>query len=313
MFNFGKKKRKEKNNIGQPLGEESKQGINLEEAVNSIPLTLASDDDDSIESTIAIRSGAEFLQVGSATCVGSREYQQDSLKVTKDFIEHIGKENLAIAILCDGMGGLKGGDLASNLCTSTIFNDFYSREEITNYNKYLIRQIYKVDDMVCSLVDENNNRMRCGSTLTAVIVDEDEMYWASVGDSRIYLIRNGEALQLTQDHNYLMKLMQDVKDGRITEAEALSHPDKGALISFIGMGGVKHICSNSRPIKLCKGDYIVLCSDGLYRCLSDNAMVQILNESSDDMIVAANRLVYSALSTNMKSHDNTSVIVIKYI
>lgn len=309
---FGKKKNKAQAVDAEAVVQET-EAMDLAAAINAIPLVLDSDDDDSIESTIALKSGAEFLSVGAATSIGSRSYQEDSLIVTKDFIEHQGKENLAIAVLSDGMGGLKNGDLASNLCTKTIFNDFYALEEIANYNKFLLREVNKVDDLVCNLVDENNNPLKCGCTLVAAIIDEDKLHFASVGDSRIYIIRNREVHQITQDHNYLMMLMKDVRDGLITEEEARSNPSKGALVSFIGMGGVKHVCSNTNPIKLCPGDYILLCSDGLYRCLSNKAIVEILEGCGDDMLIAANRLVYGALSVNVKSHDNTSVIIIKYI
>ena len=285
--------------------------LNLGTAV--LPLLLDSEDDESIECTVFLRSCAQFLQVGSASHIGTRSYQQDSVKVTTDFIEHVGKENLAIALLCDGMGGLKGGERASNLCTSMIYDDFYASEEIVNYNKFLIQEIHKADDMVCALTDEAGNPIKSGSTLTSVIIDDDLMYYASVGDSRIYLIRNGEAILLTQDHNYLLKLMQDVRDGLLTEAEAYANPNKGALLSYIGMGGISLICNNPNPINLQHGDYILLCSDGLYRCLSPAVMVQIVNESEDDMIAAANRLVFSALASNARSHDNTSAIVIKYL
>lgn len=90
----------------------------------------------------------------------------------------------------------------------------------------------------------------------------------NIGDSRVYLVRDGKMLQLTHDQNYLTRLIEKVRNGEITEQEALSHPKREALISYCGIRELSMVEINLQPLQLKSGDVIVLCSDGLYRLLS---------------------------------------------
>lgn len=133
----------------------------------------------------------------------------------------------------------------------------------------------------------------------------------NIGDSRIYLVRDGKMLQLTHDQNYLTRLMEKVRSGEITEQEALSHPKREALISYCGIRELSMVEINLQPLQLKSGDVIVLCSDGLYRLLSRQEMIDVLQETAEDMNLAAFKLTAAATDKNFRGQDNTSVILIK--
>lgn len=253
------------------------------------------------------------ISIGFETNIGCRKSQQDAAIISTNDKEENAKIRKTIAILCDGMGGMTGGELASNLCVSQIYNDFYETEDLTNYNDFLLREIDKADYDVSKLVDEEGNILNAGTTLIAVIIENNKLYWAGVGDSRLYIIRQNQILQITQDHNYLMELMEMVDNKKLTMEEAMADKDKDALISYIGINGIKYIDSNKKAFELMSGDCLLMCSDGVYRSLSDEQMKEIMMASGDDMVMAAKCFVEEALNTGNPHQDNSTAIAIKYL
>ena len=113
-----------------------------------------------------------------------------------------------------------------------------------------------------------------GSTLAAAVIKDDELYWVSVGDSRIYLYRRGEMTQLTTDHDYARELAREAALGNISPEEAATHPQRQALTSYLGLPFLSEIDRNEDPIILEPGDRILLCSDGLYKTIPDEEISQ---------------------------------------
>lgn len=137
-----------------------------------------------------------------------------------------------------------------------------------------------VDDIVYSLTDNNEKRIGAGTTLLSVVIHEDSLNWISVGDSRLYIFRGNDLVQVTNDHNYFYRLNQQKQAGMITAEEYHSKAHEGeALISFIGMGGLTLMDVTDDPVQLLSGDVILLCTDGFYRTITDEEINIILNES----------------------------------
>ena len=261
--------------------------------------------------TIRLDDYDRCVYVGSSSVVGRRDEQQDAIKAD-DFYTYI-ENGKAIAVLCDGMGGLSGGAKASAVCSSIVYDTFHSDKIYSSIPAFYKSVIFDSDDEVCLLKnDDGSNLSGSGTTLVSVVIDDDKLYWASVGDSRIYIIREEQILCITKDHNYLMLLNEKVKRGEITEEEAQSNSKKEALISYIGIGGVRYIDMNSKPFQLSSGDYLVLCSDGLYRSLSEEEIKELVCSFGNETQNAAEALTELAMSKNIKNQDNTSVIVIGY-
>lgn len=247
--------------------------------------------------------------IASSTIVGTRKYQQDAVIIPDDLMQ---KRDKNICVLSDGMGGMQGGERASALCVTTLFKDFYEQKVIESYPEFFKSEIKKIDEEVIKLTDDNGNSIESGATLVSVIIDKNHLYWASVGDSSIYIVRNDEIVKVNEDHNYYQELMKKVKAGLLTEEEAESDPSKEALTSFIGIGEIELVDINEKPFELFDGDIIVMSSDGLYRSLNEDAIKLIVSEFSTNIPLAANMLTTSAMENRTGGQDNTSVIVVKY-
>lgn len=251
------------------------------------------------------------VHIGVSSVIGRRQQQQDAVKAD-DFYSYIENERV-IAVLCDGMGGLASGEKASECCSSVVYDAFHSGMPIHPIQNFYRSIIFYADEEVKSLKNEDGSPVvGAGTTLASVIIDGHDLYWGSVGDSRIYIVRGDQILCVTHDHNYLMILNQRVQQGEITREEAESDPQKEALVSYIGMGGIKYIDLNAKPVRLLNGDQIILCSDGLYRSVSEDEIKQIVTKHGKETQLAAEELTSFALSKNFKTQDNTSVVVISF-
>lgn len=253
--------------------------------------------------------------------IGAREYQQDHAYCTAD------DKNL-FAVVCDGMGGMSGGAQASSIaveafteyCLSTrMYSDDPGQD--ADYDGIDTRVCFDstrmrdaaeaVDDIVYSLTDPEGNRMGAGTTLLSAAIQDNWMYWLSVGDSRGYIFRGDEMVQVTSDHNYFLRLNQLLETGVISREKYEAETVKGeALISFIGMGGLMLIDINEEAFPLQEGDTVLLCTDGMYRTLSDTAIKNIV-ENSFDMEEAARRMEQIISERRYSWQDNYTFILIK--
>ncbi len=246
-----------------------------------------------------------YADVGYSSLKGTREYQQDALDVR--IYEEVPR---VIGVLCDGMGGMESGEKASALAVAGMMKKMAAPWE--KYPDVMLDAAEDMNDVVRGLKDEaTGRRLKAGTTLTAVMMERDEIYLCSVGDSRIYLFRNGTFTQLTKDHVYGVELDRMAADGEITALEALDHPKRGALTSYLGISALDKISYNKSPVKLSASDIVLMCSDGLYRSLSDQEITFILSQSGGNMQLAARRLCATAVS-KQGQHDNTSVLLIQY-
>lgn len=272
--------------------------------------SMIDDFNDGVAVTIRLDSNPTEIQSGISSVIGSRKSQQDAARTDNEYMYH--ENNVFLAVMCDGMGGMKGGEEASNLCVTKMFEAFYCvdvKGKVPSFFKFMVDNI---DKMIHNLTDENGKSLHSGSTMTSVIIEKNSLYWVSVGDSRIYLKRGKEMMCVTVDHNYKMLLDKKVKQGLITQQQADTDPEREALVSYIGMGGVQYIDINPNPFKLINGDCVLLCSDGLYRTLSNDEMMSIM-DSYSDIQQAAEALTSLAISKGKKNQDNTTAVILKYI
>ena len=251
------------------------------------------------------------IQIGISSKKGTRKYQQDSVVAMDRKTMSDLQFKKSIAILCDGMGGMEGGELASAVTAKTLYED-YCKANPSNIPSFFRNEVRKLDDIVSNLRDNNNRIMDSGSTLVCAVVENGMFNWLSVGDSRIYILRKNEMVQITTDHNYYYVLKNKVKEGVISAAEAENDPRKEALISYIGIGKESEIGLNEKPFQLVDGDIILLCSDGLYKTLSDGEIAEIIFRYCGDVEKAAEELTETAVTKKRKGQDNTSVALIRY-
>ena len=227
--------------------------------------------------------------VGTVHQVGRRDYQQDSLGHSAV----MGGSGM-LAVLADGMGGLSGGEKVSQQIVMNILT-LGQQLRSGSTNGLLRKMLMQVnEDVNRSLGAEG--LYKSGSTVVAVLVHGGQFQWISVGDSRIYLYRQGYVNQLNRDHDQLQNWMGEILDGKRSCEEALRDPDGRKLTSFIGMGQLKYVDASISAIDLEPGDRLVLMSDGVYGVLSEERLASVLKQYSDVNKAAAviERLVQEA-------------------
>ncbi len=243
-----------------------------------------------------------MAQAASCTAIGTREYQQDAVRI------QCSGQTLA-GVLCDGMGGLTGGERASCLAADGMLGRLMRCDG--DYPADMGRAAAVLNEQVKALKDEKNEPIEAGTTLTAAVMSNAKLYWCNIGDSRVYICRGGKMQQLSVDHNFGTALDQMVAEQKISAQEARSHPKRAALTSYLGIDELSMISGNLQPIPLQNGDVVVQCSDGLYRCLAETAIADILAEQNE-LAAAARTMVDTALK-RPGGHDNTSVILMRYL
>lgn len=246
------------------------------------------------------------------TATGNREYQQDAVYVTPSKVLAANKKTRVMGIVCDGMGGMADGGKASQTAIQMMLQGFKNIEKMPEVDiPGFFQQGIKVIDRVIHDFPKEDGK-GSGTTMVACIVEDNRLYWASVGDSRIYIIRGNQIQQVTRDHNYWLRLMEMVEAGQITMEQASSMKQKEALISFLGIGNISLMDINTTPFELQYGDIVMLCSDGITKTLSDDRIKKIIINDAVKPEQKAEALVEAATHTNSHSQDNTSVALIHY-
>jgi len=247
------------------------------------------------------------IRPGNAQHIGLRNDQEDSFAFSHIEDNHLVHRAGVLAVLADGMGGLAMGKEASDYTVKALLS-VHEVSQIGTQPEDILRNAVKMANHdVLTMARKAGVEGETGSTLVAIIVKDDKLYWTSVGDSRIYLYRAGELVQLTTDQNYGTELLHRVANGLMSMEEAQSHPDRAALTNFIGYQDIKLADSNLRPFPIVDGDWIVLCSDGLFNTLTDD---EIREELHDNPHEACERLIQKVVGRNKPKQDNTTVAIL---
>lgn len=248
-----------------------------------------------------------LIRPDNAQHIGAREQQEDAFGFSSfKQTEIIHKRGFA-AVLADGMGGMTQGREVSQLAVQSFLSYFHDPTNEEEIPVLLQNALFHVNECVHGYAKENGVQNLVGSTLIAAIVKNQHLYWISVGDSRIYLFRQNELIQLTEDHVYGKVLNEQAALGKITKEEAENDPQRAALTSFIGLEELKEIDQNVIPFPLQVGDRILLCSDGVYGFISEPEISHILQEVQEDVCQV---IVNKVLEKRHLYQDNITAILI---
>ncbi|MBP3634463.1 MAG: serine/threonine-protein phosphatase [Oscillospiraceae bacterium] len=237
------------------------------------------------------------LTMSAATDIGTRTYQQDYYAVSTTRMGEFA------AIVCDGMGGLEGSEQASK-AAATVWIAMYEAG-FQDFGEFADRTFSAMDRLVRKM-DEAG-----GTTAAAIWIDGDALHWMSIGDSKIYILRNGKLEQLTREHNYQLFLDGKLERGEISLRQHEKEMDKGAsLVSYIGRGQMPFTDVSERPICLIPGDIVLVCSDGLYKSIPEEKLEKMVLSYSGDFDTLASYLVdYAAATVGIR--DNTTVVAVR--
>ncbi|MBY4891428.1 protein phosphatase 2C domain-containing protein [Rhodobacteraceae bacterium N5(2021)] len=247
--------------------------------------------------------------VATALWQGARPYQEDTLLA--DF--HGGMDR-GFAVLADGMGGHAAGDLASRLVVIDAASHLkFLMHDGAALEKSLVAELTSAIETANEVLKDRaagDRRLRgMGATFLATVLFEDRLYWASVGDSPLYLWREGKLRQLNEDHSMAPVIDQMAKTGEITAADAANHPDRNALTSVLMGGALKAMDVPKTATVLDPGDVLIQASDGL-QYLDDESISGVLAEAgSSREIVEA--LMGALRESNDPAQDNTAVLVLQ--
>ena len=257
-----------------------------------------------VPKTQSLKRGTTGFDFAKVHGQGARRYQQDSHGMTP-----VMNGEGVFAIVADGMGGLSGGEQVSQQIVMQALNHM---ADITSGQARIAlpEMLSRINGAVNKMLGPDG-LYKSGSTLVAVLVVRDRLRWISVGDSRIYLYRDGWMNQLTQDHDLLQEWMPDILSGKRSYAEALADPEGKKLTSFIGMGELKYIDSCTSPIRILPGDRIVLMSDGVYNAVPAETMADILRKNPD--VQRAAGMLHKAVRAAANPHqDNYTAEILAF-
>jgi protein phosphatase len=174
-----------------------------------------------------------------------------------------------VFVVADGMGGHRAGDVASRLGTLTFVKHYKKlRKKKLPIMEAMNRAVDKANGAILKKATADPRKRGMGTTFSAVIIADMKAYIVHVGDSRIYLIRRDQILQLTTDHTFVGKM---VEEGRITEDEARDHPQKNIL--YMSLGAREAFEPElSEYFDIQAGDVFIMCSDGLNNMVNDDTI-----------------------------------------
>jgi protein phosphatase len=244
------------------------------------------------------------ISVMAATDIGRvRDHNED------DYVALGGKESPpgvdALLVVADGMGGHAAGEVASKMTVEGIVHSLNNQDEEASklegnaFGVFLGKVLEDVNQEVWQAAQEDDKR-GMGTTCTLAAIRDDQLFLAHIGDSRAYLLRDGELHQISKDHSWV----EDAVDqGVITREQARVHPNRNVITRAIGLEQQPQI--DTSAMALADGDLLLLCSDGLNSMIPDEDIHRILKESSADAVCGD--LIGAANEAG--GNDNTTVVV----
>ena len=239
------------------------------------------------------------MKIGYKTDVGKkRDHNEDSL-----FVD----EKQGLFIVADGMGGHQGGEVASKMAVDLLppfIKEKLSKDTAHDeVSKILMESLFNANDEISKKADADPLLNGMGTTIVFALQRGEILYIANVGDSRAYLIKHKEIKQISEEHSVVAQM---VKAGLITEEEAMTRKDKHIITQVIGSS--EYLSPAVRLIKFEKGNYILLCSDGLTNMLANEEIISIIFKAKKNVKKACEMLVESA--NEKGGNDNITVILL---
>lgn len=257
------------------------------------------------------RSPEPRFDVASAIVQGGRDYQEDAIATDFPFGSDTG-----VVVLADGMGGHAAGDVASKIVVTEVFSELKFRsahfaQQESKIPSFMTTAALGANSAVSDHVEDHPEVRGMGATLVSLVIVQNRMFWMSVGDSPLYLLRQGKLQQLNEDHSMAPQIDFMASQGMLDAEAAKNHPDRNCLTSVIlGSRVAKSDCPTD-PFEIQMGDIVVVSSDGL-QYLEEAKIQKILHRYRRRKSAEIAGYLLEAIETLADpDQDNVSFAVIK--
>ena len=238
------------------------------------------------------------VAIGNAQIIGTREKQDDSFATS---IMPYG----VMAIVADGIGGYINGNLASKIAVETYLDEFERRNATDNISYYFQTSAVLSNGRIRDEFGEAKG----GTTAVAVVLAEGKMYWTSVGDSNIAVIRNRRLIEINRKENVKNWLEDQYMAGAINKEAAMGGPMDKRLVNYLGYDGFKKASESDRPILLKKKDQILIYSDGV-EVIGQIELENIMSRKGTAQAKA--EMIMEAIGNKrVNSKDNSTIIILE--
>jgi protein phosphatase len=227
--------------------------------------------------------------------------------VNEDFLGIL--KGINVFVVADGVGGNAGGNVASKLAVDEILSYIsanYKDCQTSSPEDILRKAANKANTSIYKKAQENKELSGMGSTIVICWFIDDILYIAHAGDSRAYLFRNRKIFQLTRDHSFVE---EQLEQNIITKKQAENSQYKNFITRAIG--SEENVVVDISQQLINKGDYVLLCTDGLTSLLNDEEIMNIILNSEENMEVACHNLI--VLPNSRGGNDNITVILAKVV
>jgi len=238
-----------------------------------------------------------------------QESRQGPRKSNQDRIAYSYSRDSLVMVVCDGMGGHLHGEIAAHIAVQFLIEAFQkqARPLLEDPHRFLIDGITNAHLAIISYAENKHLLETPRTTCVACVIQEGIAYWAHVGDSRLYLIRDGRVEAVTKDHSRVQQL---IDMGRVREEAAGNHPDRNKVFNCLGQINLPRI-DISRRTPLRTNDTLLLCSDGLWGPISNRTIVEAVLRQD---ILRAMPEVFNAAETRAGAEgDNLSAIAMTWL
>jgi serine/threonine protein phosphatase PrpC len=244
------------------------------------------------------------IEYAKVSALGDRGDNQDRAAV-------VVANDAALMMVFDGMGGHSDGAAAAETGLKVVQDLFVDTQlPVFDPQGFLYMALTRAHDKVVEIGQDLAVDFRPRATCAVCLVQEGGSYWAHIGDSRIYQLRDGKVLSRTRDHSHVEVLIQE---GAITEEEALDHPMRNFVECCIGGDAPVPDMSITGKKILQPGDVLLACSDGLWSGLTDADVAKIAHEREEKLTENLKDLSIRALSANSPYSDNTTGTALKWL
>ncbi|PAV29953.1 protein phosphatase [Virgibacillus profundi] len=212
-----------------------------------------------------------------------------------------------MAVIADGMGGHQAGDVASQMATAFLKEEWATCSKLNfpdEAEAWLTKTVMTINEKIFQHALQNEACFGMGTTIVIAICIDDIITVAHIGDSRCYILNDNGFKQITEDHSLVNALVQS---GQISKDDALSHPRKNVVLKALGTE--EEIDADIQTLGLEQGDKILLCTDGLTDKVLDNELLELI-QSPDNINAIGEKMI--ELANNRGGEDNISLIIIHH-